>query len=229
MLTSIMLLIFSVLHAQKPAQKITAAGDSFNLNTNEPERIITVAGDTLTVFVTEMSERTVSFRLQRSAASPVLHMPTRRIARLESERIGNHDFTYGNPRLKHKTGIALGTEFHDYYGPLVGASIDRFTPVGFRYYGYAGIGDHSIYDLRVGVFYHLDSRYNKSGFSPYVGISAGTDESEEFINASAGLMYNTPSGFFADAHLARRFNMPEDEYVFTLQRVFIGLRMGWRW
>lgn len=199
------------------------------LSAQTPERIITVAGDTLSVFVTDVTEKVVAFRIQNTSDAPLLHMPTRRIALLESERIGNHDFTYGNPRLKRKTGLALGGEFQDFYGLLVGASIDRFTPSGIRYYGYAGIGDLSIYDLRAGIFYHLDSRYNQKKFSPYVGVVAGTDEQNEFINATAGLMYNTSRGLFADAHLARRFNIPDREYVFTNTNLFMGLRIGYRW
>lgn len=192
-----------------------------------PDRIITVSGDTLKVYVTVLKENVVVFRLEDKADAPVLHMPTRRIAKLESNRIGHHDFTYGNPRLQRKNGIAVAMEYQDYYDLLLGISYDYFTRFGLRYYGYAGASEWSNYDLRVGLFYHFDSRYNKRGFSPYVGVTAGTDEIEDFVNIAAGLMYNTPSGFFADVQVYRRLNIPEDIYMGN--QVFIGLRLGQRW
>ena len=192
-----------------------------------PDKIVTVSKDTMEVFVTEVSEKAVSFRLQNTSDAPILKMPTRRIKKLESERVGNHDFTYGNPRLQRRTGIALGGEVHDYYDYLFGVSMDRFTNFGLRYLGYFGVTEYSIYDIRFGMFYHLDSRYNTSKFSPYVGVLAGVDERYDYVNATAGVMYNSASGYFVDFNISRRFNVPSDAFINS--NPLIGVRVGYRW
>jgi hypothetical protein len=200
---------------------------SATLLAQSPDRIISISKDTMEVFVTELTEKVVSFRLQNTDDAPILKMPTRRIKNLESERVGNHDFTYGNPRLQRKTGIGLGGEFHDYYDYLFGVSMDRFTNFGLRYLGYFGVTEYSIYDIRFGLFYHLDSRYNTTKFSPYVGVLAGIDEFHDYVNAAAGLMYNFSSGYFIDLNISRRFNVPKNPFIYP--DPLIGLRVGYRW
>ncbi len=199
---------------------------STTLAAQSPDKIVTVSNDTMEVFVTEVSEKAVSFRLQNTNDAPILKMPTRRIKQLESQRVGNHDFTYGNPRLQRRMGVAIGGEsqYDEYFG---GISFDYFNHYGFRFLAYLGGMEYSEYDIRLGLLYHIDSKYNTTKLSPYVGFVAGTNQISDYLNLTAGIMYNFSPKYFADLSVSRAIVGPENTFVDFYP--LIGLRVGYRW
>ena len=199
------------------------------LSLSAQDKIITVSKDTLKVHIVELSEKYVRFRLEDNEKAPVLKMPSKRIKMLESTSIGNHDFSYGNRRLKKKWGVSLGVDFNN-QPVFASIALDYFLTGNTQWMIQLGpLSSRDLPALGMGVNYHFLTKYNKSGFSPYVGAHFIIDELTDYIQFPIGVSYTFRNYYYIDTYFASRRTVFQDNYMTNYYgHVVIGLRIGRR-
>jgi hypothetical protein len=173
--------------------------------------------------ILEIGNNYVKYRLTGQPDGPVYSVNPIQIRRIEFADGSSTELMRINPRVKNPFGFNLGLSYMlDAEWPMISLNLEYFTIPQIAIVAETGTDTEDGFYFLTGVKYHINRNYTKSGFTPFIGLLAGSLISNASVQVPFGINYMAPFG------LNTSLSVNE---LFLLNTEFAGtsleLKLGW--
>jgi hypothetical protein len=174
--------------------------------------------------VLEMNDKYVQYRPEGYTDGPVITMQTREIRKILFFNGDSTELMQANPRFRHPFGINVGLAIlaAEDGGGFIDLNTEYFIIPQVAMVAEVGTDLEDGFYFLAGGRYHVNRNFTSSGFTPFLGLLAGSYLSAAVAQLPIGINYIAPFGLNTSFSVNQLFFF-HSNYVQT----YVELKLGW--